>query len=217
MATKKAKPKGKQKVIFTWDERRTKAAQLIAAGEKTEAEICAEIHVTRKTLWDWKTKPEFRARVDEIVSETAAALKQEGIRQKENRLDILQGSVSKILDLIEARAVEMGRMQGNQCEECGSQPESFVPGGSTGLLVRDYKSNGITPVYKFDAAVLRELREYLKQTAIEKREWTEGREHSGAIVNLDLSQLTDKQLDKFEQYLEAGETEQRAYTLARKA
>ena len=44
-----------------------------------------------------------------------------------------------------------------------------LPGGSSGLLCKDYRGKDATQeVLKFDAALVAEMRELLKQAAIEK-------------------------------------------------
>jgi hypothetical protein len=54
-----------------------------------------------------------------------------------------------------------------------------IPGGKTGLLVRDYKGSDSTPVYKLDVALLKEMRDLEREIAIELGEWTEKRELTG--------------------------------------
>lgn len=164
MAAKKKPKKARQKLAgFKWDERRTKAAQLVAEGQKTNEEIAKACGVARQTFDLWNADKTFSARVQQIVQATAAALLKDGIRVKENRVSNLQSRVDKMLALIEARGVEM---------------KDEIAGGETGLLVRDYKGKDADiPVYKFDAAVVKELREHEKQAAIELGQWTEKREH----------------------------------------
>ncbi len=179
MATKKAKPKAGQKLAkFKWDERRNLAAQLVAEGRKTNEEIAKECGVARQTFDLWNANPEFKARVAQIVTESAEALKGQGIRDKDNRLNNLQRRIDKMHALIDARAAKMA-----ETEE--------IEGGETGLLVRDYKGqaayneNGkleMKAVYKFDAALMRELREHEKQAAIESCQWTEKHEHKVEAV-----------------------------------
>jgi hypothetical protein len=54
-----------------------------------------------------------------------------------------------------------------------------VAGGKTGLLVREYKGHSDLPVYKVDAALLKELRDLEKEIAIELGQWAERKEVSG--------------------------------------
>ena len=55
-----------------------------------------------------------------------------------------------------------------------------APGRKTGVLVREYKGHSDLPVYKLDAALLKEMRDLEREIAIEKGEWTEKRELTGA-------------------------------------
>ena len=73
---------------------------------------------------------------------------------------LLQGLVDRMRRVIEERAAEM----------------ADVPGGSSGLLVKTYKGkDAATAVYKFDAALVKGLRETCKQVAIEIGQWAEKR------------------------------------------
>ena len=55
-----------------------------------------------------------------------------------------------------------------------------APGRKTGVLVREYKGHSDLPVYKLDAALLKKMRDLEREIAIEKGEWTEKRELTGA-------------------------------------
>lgn len=54
-----------------------------------------------------------------------------------------------------------------------------IEGGQTGVLVREYRGSSDLPVYKVDAALLKELRDLEREIAIEVGQWTEKRELSG--------------------------------------
>lgn len=160
---------------FQWNDKRAKAAQLLADGRLSDEEIALSIEGSRSQLARWKRHPEFQARVDQIVEETAERLKKQGIRLKENRLAQYQRIVDKMTALIEARGEEMGRT-------------GEIAGGETGLLVRDYKGKDAeTAVYAFDASLVRELREHAKQAAVEVGEWTE---QTKTEINLQPSGVT---------------------------
>lgn len=144
-----------------WTEIRIRAAQLVAEGELTDLQIAESLAVSRQSITRWKAEPMFRDRVNEIVIDLAEALAAKGIRLRENRLRNLQTRVDKMMALIEARALDLAE----------------VTGGETGLLVRDYKHGGT--VYKFDAALLREMREHEKQAAQELGQWLDKKEITG--------------------------------------
>lgn len=148
---------------FVWDEQRSKAAQQVAEGNLTEHQIAEGLGIGRATVERWKAHPVFQARVKEIVDETTAALKKQGIRIKETRLAKLDRMIRRIEVVIVGRANDMLE----------------APGGKSGLLARDYKGKDADrAIYKFDAALVKEYRECLKQAAIELGEWTEKREHT---------------------------------------
>lgn len=70
-----------------------------------------------------------------------------------------------------------------------------VEGGRTGVLVRDYKGANMLPVYKVDAALLKEMRDLEREIAIEVGEWTERRELSGpdgGPIAIAVNELVDK-------------------------
>ena len=102
------------------------------------------------------------ARVCSHVAEIRLALA-EGVIQREitdrnARVGLLQDLVDRIRKVIAERGADM----------------ADVPGGSTGLLVRDLKGKDAdTPVYKFDAALVEQMNATCKQVAIEVGQWSE--------------------------------------------
>ena len=59
-------------------------------------------------------------------------------------------------------------------ERAASAEFADAPGGTTGLLVKDYKGkDSCTPVYRVDTALLAELRAIEKQAAQELGQWGE--------------------------------------------
>ncbi len=142
------------------DTTREQAATLLAEGDKTFAEIAKLCGIGDRTLFRWQTDPEFKARIEAIKAINSERTIQDGIARKDNRLSIYQDIANRIQMVINGRAKELG----GECE-----------GGESGLLVRDYKGSGPfqNEVYKFDAALVRELNNTLKQAAIEKGQWTE--------------------------------------------
>jgi hypothetical protein len=92
------------------------------------------------------------------VIESARAEIQHGpvlaVRQK--RLAWLQDRHDRLNLIVEERAADM----------------AAIPGGKSGLLAKDFKSDG-REVYKVDGVLLSELREHEKQVAVELGEWQE--------------------------------------------
>lgn len=77
----------------------------------------------------------------------------EGLSRKAARLRQLEQVYDLHLELIQARGKEMA---------------GEIAGGATGLMVRDYKGKDAdTPVYKYDAALIREMRGMLDDIARE--------------------------------------------------
>src|SRR5579864_2620072 len=108
---------------FAWTDRAERAALLVAEDLRTDVEIAAEAKITDRQLRNWKAHPEFAQRVQEHVEATRAAVKAEGIANRQNRVDALNDRWQRLQQVIEARAEE----------------HRDVPGGSTGLLVRQVK------------------------------------------------------------------------------
>lgn len=66
--------------------------------------------------------------------------------------------------------------------------DSMIAGGTTGLLVKDYKGKDADqPVYKVDTGWLAEIRAHEKQAAEELGQWTEKREFSGETPLTDIT------------------------------
>jgi len=63
---KKPKQVNKSKE-FTWSTKRKEAALLLSTGLKTQKEVCEEIHITEKTMCEWKKFPAFLEKIDELT------------------------------------------------------------------------------------------------------------------------------------------------------
>ena len=73
-------------------------------------------------------------------------------------------------------------------ERAASPDFAEVPGGTTGLLVKDYKGKDAdTLVYKVDTGLLAELRNHEKQAAEELRQWSEKRELPGDALQTEMT------------------------------
>jgi hypothetical protein len=169
---------------FAWTGRRLKAAELVAADELTDAEIAAEAGINKATLERWKKVPAFAEKVGEARTAIAAAVRAEGIANKRNRLAAYQ----QRWELLEQVRRERGEHE--------SMAE--VPGGTTGILVRDIKLVKVLDdsdsehgqrsyqreyeTFAVDTPMLREWRELEKQMAIETGEWEEKQKLSGDVL-----------------------------------
>jgi transposase-like protein len=154
-----------------------KAAQLIAEGRYEYGQIAAMGGVERHTITRWRKDPKFSARVDELNREFAESVKHNAIARKERRIGILNALQTKLLTLIEDRAVDLS---------------GEVAGGQTGLLVRQYKVSGDNSAteYVYDSAVIRDLRAVQEQAAKELGQFVDKHE----MKILDLKDMTDEQL-----------------------
>ncbi|HET9532668.1 MAG TPA: phBC6A51 family helix-turn-helix protein [Blastocatellia bacterium] len=161
------------------------AAFLVADDKLSDEAIAAKLDIGRTTLHRWKSLPEFKARVAQILKEVRQRLKAKGIAAKENRIAALVDRQRRMEEVIRARAKE----------------HKNVPGGRTGLLVKEtrfvkvfevkreqkpsesgdvqeqetlYPTKRVEPVdyYAVDTALLNEMRATEKQAAVELGEWT---------------------------------------------
>jgi hypothetical protein len=178
---------------FAWSGRSDRAALLVAEDLRTDAAIAAEAGISDRQLRTWKAHPDFAARVDQVRAELRAAVLAEGIASRQNRVDALNERWRRMQRVIDARAIE----------------HADVPGGDTGLLVRQIKlvkiysttsspddvddpddtdvlisakMNAQVAEYAVDTGLLKELREHEKQAAQELGQWTEKQELSGSLL-----------------------------------
>lgn len=153
---------------WKWTKASQKAAKLVAAGDLSYEEIAAECSIGRATVARWAKTPQFEARVKRLVDEYAKAVRRRGIAILERRVAALDDRWDRMKRLMDARSADPG-MKG-------------VPGGDTGIVVRDLKGIGkgddfqVVETFAFDAALFREFREHEKQAAQELGQWTE-RQH----------------------------------------
>lgn len=159
--------------------RQQMAALLVALDQETDEAIARQVGLKVRQLTRWKRLPLFEARVAELRAAFARAVEGKGIAERSRRVQMLQDLVDRMALIVEGRAENM----------------PLVPGGKSGLLVRQYKQTGkddYQEEYHFDAALAREIRATLQQAAQELGQWTE---RHAVIDELDLSQLSDDELD----------------------
>jgi hypothetical protein len=178
---------------WQWTRQREKAARLCADGRLTEARIAALVSSSTRTLERWRTQPEFLERVDRYVQEAEAKAKNCAIANKLLGVQDLHERRQLLLQIVAERAADPSR--------------AGVPGGRTGLLVRQVKQIGSGAAareveeYELDAALLRELRAHEEQAARELGQWVERPEADspGPVV---LSQVVVTDREGARQYLE---------------
>lgn len=156
---------------FRWDDDTETAAKLYADGDLTDQKIADAVGVHRVTLYRWAKTPEFQARVEEHLDAYRKSIRRRGIAVLERRVEHLNDRHERMCRLMAARAAD---------------PElAKLPGGDTGLIVRDLKGIGkgedfqVVETYSFDSALFREFREHEKQIAQELGQWTSKTEVAG--------------------------------------
>ena len=148
-----------QNRVFEWTPQRVKAASLLAEGQLTQREICAECACARSTLWEWTQQPAFAARVAAISQQIGDTLQHYAIARKVRRVEALNDRWEKLHQVIAERA-RSENMQG-------------VPGGTTGLVVKTVKAVGkgedfqLVEHYEVDASLLKALLEHERRAAEE--------------------------------------------------
>ena len=104
--------------------------------------------------------------INELKTAIAAGVIACEIRQRSARVQVLQNTLDRMRNLIEARAIEYANHLG----------------GAAGMLVKDYRGkNAEQEIWKFDASLVAQINDVLKQAAIEDGQWTEKREAKGAL------------------------------------
>lgn len=150
---------------FHWTKRAEQAAKLVADDTLSNDQIAEHLDINQRTLTRWKQHPDFQARVQSHLDAVRAAIRAEGIALKQNRVDALNTRWEAMQRVIEERGA--------------SEEMAEVPGGRTGLIVKQLKSIGFgennTVVEEFvvDTGLLRELRAHEQQAAQELGQWIE--------------------------------------------
>lgn len=191
--------------IRKWTSKHERAVPLVAEDKLSDEEIAAELEITRQWLDKWKRDPQFQERVAAYREEVRAALVAKGIRDKENRLRDLQMLRDAHVGTIEARKRDE-RLRGVPGAEHGlivAEPvivrvfehapvrlgDPTDPDDEIVVIDdRDYlapaKRSVMDYKYTSDTATAKELRETLKQAAIEMGEWNEKDPQKGAALDV---------------------------------
>ncbi len=152
---------GRRKTIdnpFAWSAKQERAALLLAEGALTQQQVADVVGVTRQTVSKWLQQPEYTKHIAGLQHAMYERMLQIGIANKEARIVGMVGRHRRMQDVIAERAA-------------GTREP--VPGGRSGLLVRQRKMIGsgdgstIVTEYAFDSALAREMRELEKQIAQE--------------------------------------------------
>ena len=173
---------------WVWNEPRAQAAVLVAADDLTDDAIAVQVGTSKRTLERWKQHPEFQARVQEHLAAMEQRAFEHGIARRAKRVEVLNDLWQRGRRLIEARAEE----------------HAGVPGGETGLLVRQVKLSARgdeVEEYVVDTGLLKELREHAKQAAQELGQWVEKQDRTIKDERPDLSRLSDEELAQLDRLL----------------
>ncbi len=175
---------------WTWSARRERAAGLVAEDQLSDQAISDQVGVSKRTLENWKRVPAFAARVEELVAAARERVRAEGIANRANRVAAANRRWLALQAVLDAR---------------GADPlMAEVPGGPTGLLVRQaklvkvyggdearegddgdgeelvsLKRSQVMYEYTVDTGTLRELRELERHAAQDLGQWAERQEHTG--------------------------------------
>jgi Helix-turn-helix of insertion element transposase len=168
---------------WKWNKKRETAAVLIAEDELADQEIADKVGVSRSQLGLWKHVPEFKARVEQLVKQFGKVALRNPIARVNRRVRNYDRRLTALEQVFVERAADETMQQ--------------VPGGRTGLLVRQVKGIGKgqdfreVQEYAVDTRTLREMRELEKQAAIELGQWTEKKDIKGTFEC-----LSDAELDQ---------------------
>jgi hypothetical protein len=120
------------------------------------------------------TNAKVCARIRELQETLSAGTIALEISSRNARVQALQNRWDRMRRVIDERAA--------------SPDFAEVPGGTTGLLVKDYKGKDAdTLVYKVDTGLLAELRNHEKQAAEELGQWNEKRELPGDELQTEMT------------------------------
>jgi hypothetical protein len=170
--------------MFKWNGKRRRAVELVAQDILTDVEIAKKLQTNKTTLERWKRHPAFAAAVEEAIAAEVAALKAEGIANKQNRID----EAKQRHDALKVITGERGAD-----EHIGS-----FPGGKTGFVaaslklikiidetVEDEHGNKHTEIrykefweHSFDKSLFDAFASLEKQIAQETGQWEEKIEQS---------------------------------------
>lgn len=164
---------------FTWTTQKARAAMLLAKHETSDAQIAAQVGVSRQALHQWKQHREFIDRVHAHVEAERVALTSVEIASKLERVQDYQDIRSRLKQLIDQRAeLAAQAVLDNPGSELAQEIEA-VPGAKTGLLVRKEKVMGQGAAartiveWEIDRAAIELLLAVDKQAAQELGQWIE--------------------------------------------
>lgn len=157
---------------FKWNAKKQAAARLLAEDALSDRAIAAKVGCSRAQMSEWKLVPEFSAKIKAIVAELGERSLRYAIARRHRRVGKLDRLLKRVESVIRERS-EDPDMQ-------------TIPGGKTGLVViKECKTIGegenrsMFIEVAFDAALVKEARELMKEASIETGQRTEKRELTG--------------------------------------
>jgi hypothetical protein len=151
----------KVRAKWVWSQRKEEAALEVALDKLTNPEIAALVGISPRALDKWKVAPEFMERVAQHRDAIRERICSTGYASIERRVQELGELLDRYKAVMAARAEEYGKKS------------SKVPGGDTGLIVRNFRVIGSGPnsrvvsEYVFDRGLSAEFRATLDDIAKE--------------------------------------------------
>lgn len=180
---------------FHWTRQTVKAATLLAENQLTQKQMAAEVGCSPRAITNWLSVPAFKAHVQKLVEETRKVLAQRYIATQDQRIASYIQDFERTDQIIKERAEAM----------------KHVPGGSSGLIARDFKAvkDEVVEVYEFDAALVRERRAIRKDVAEELGQLSQKHEFSfsGRISEMSPEQLKEMEAELLQLHPQPGERE----------
>ncbi len=198
----------RKKIPWRWSRQRELAAKLIAEDQLPDLEIAKRVGVSFVTLYAWKDKPEFAARIKELVEIQRKAFRESVFASAEH----CAAEIARDYRLLKEVEAERARVYG------ADQFKNAIPGGHTGKVVitryrlitdpaTGKKQN--VPIVAIDTqtemvklAMLKQAQQHLGQW---DAEYSEGRNQA-----LDFLKLLDKQMKDGPAKTEEPEEEKKA-------
>ncbi len=154
------------------------AAILLAEDQLTDEAIAEAVGVTRRTVAEWKTHPEFLQVIGDYTGAIIGEALKLPIAKKHERISQLNKLNESYWQIINDRAERhAGEVEDTPENAAARMFGDFTPAeAATGMLVKQMKiaANGKTVTeWVFDKALASEIRDTHKQAAQELGQWTE--------------------------------------------
>lgn len=153
-----------------------RAAALVAADELSDEQIAETVGVGRTTLHRWKSSELFEQAVLKAIERMDQAALRFAVARRDKRLHVLDDLLSKALAVLDARATAYG-------------DDTTVPGGSTGLVLKDVKGVGsgaaaiVVDTHGVDTSLISEIRGILDDAAKEVGARSQNVNLNGALTS----------------------------------